>query len=144
MRADTIPRMSTKHLVAWAVTFVVLLVIDMIWLGVVAKGMYQEAMGDLMSPNPRLGFAAVFYLAYPIGLLVFAIVPGLDQQGVLRAALLGALFGLFCYATYDLTNLAVIRNWPLALSFIDIAWGALVSGVAAAAGAAALRWFAAR
>jgi uncharacterized membrane protein len=136
--------MSTKHLVAWAVTFVVLLVIDMIWLGVVAKGMYQEAMGDLMSPNPRLAFAAVFYLAYPIGLLVFAIVPGLDQQGVLRAALLGALFGLFCYATYDLTNLAVIRDWPLALSFIDIAWGALVSGVAAAAGAAALRWYGAR
>lgn len=136
--------MSTKHLVAWAVTFVVLLAIDMVWLGVVAKGMYQEAMGDLMSPNPRLAFAAVFYLAYPIGLLVFAIVPGLDQQGVLRAALLGALFGLFCYATYDLTNLAVIRGWPLALSFIDIAWGALVSGVAAAAGAAALRWYGAR
>jgi uncharacterized membrane protein len=72
--------MSTKHLVAWAVTFVVLLVIDMIWLGVVAKGMYQEAMGDLMSPNPRLAFAAVFYLAYPIGLLVFAIVPGLGSR----------------------------------------------------------------
>jgi uncharacterized membrane protein len=136
--------MSTKHLVAWAVTFVVLLVIDMIWLGVVAKGMYQDAMGDLMSPNPRLGFAALFYLAYPIGLLVFAIVPGLAQQGVLRAALLGGLFGLFCYATYDLTNLAVIRNWPLALSFIDIAWGTLVSGAAAAAGATALRWYAAR
>lgn len=133
--------MSTKHLVAWAVTFVVLLVIDMIWLGVIAKGMYQEAMGDLMSPNPRLAFAAVFYLAYPIGLLVFAIVPGLAAQGVMRAALMGGLFGLFCYATYDLTNLAVIRNWPLALSFIDIAWGTLVSGVAAAAGAAALRWF---
>ncbi|MDM0004624.1 DUF2177 family protein [Variovorax sp. J22G73] len=133
--------MSTKHLVAWAVTFVVLLVIDMIWLGVIAKGMYQEAMGDLMSPNPRLAFAAVFYLAYPIGLLVFAIVPGLAAQGVMRAALMGGLFGLFCYATYDLTNLAVIRNWPLALSFIDIAWGTVVSGVAAAAGAATLRWF---
>ncbi|MGJ7575525.1 DUF2177 family protein [Variovorax sp. RB2P76] len=136
--------MNTKHLVAWAVTFVVLLVIDMIWLGVVAKGMYQEAMGDLMSPNPRLAFAAVFYLIYPIGLLIFAIVPGLAAQGVMRAALMGGLFGLFCYATYDLTNLAVIRNWPLALSFIDIAWGTLVSGVAAAAGAATLRWFATR
>lgn len=136
--------MSTKHLVAWAVTFVVLLVIDMIWLGVIAKSMYQEAMGDLMSPNPRLAFAAVFYLAYPIGLLVFAIVPGLAAQGVMRAALMGGLFGLFCYATYDLTNLAVIRNWPLALSFIDIAWGTVVSGVAAAAGAATLRWFEAR
>ncbi len=124
--------MSTKHLVAWAATFVVLLVIDMIWLGVVAKGMYQEGMGDLMSPNPRLAFAGAFYLIYPIGLLLFAIVPGVE-----------ALFGMFCYGTYDLTNLAVIRNWPLALSFIDIVWGALVSGVAAAAGAVAWRWMAA-
>ena len=136
--------MSTKHLVAWAATFIVLLVIDMLWLGVVAKNMYQEAMGDLMSPQPRLAFAAVFYLLYPIGLLIFAILPGIDAQSVTRAAVLGALFGLFCYSTYDLTNLAVVRNWPLALSFIDIAWGTLVSGVAAAAGALALRWFSAR
>ena len=136
--------MSTKHLVAWAATFIVLLVIDMLWLGVVAKNMYQEAMGDLMSPQPRLAFAAVFYLLYPVGLLIFAILPGIDAQSVTRAAVLGALFGLFCYSTYDLTNLAVVRNWPLALSFIDIAWGTLVSGVAAAAGALALRWFSAR
>ncbi|RQO40937.1 DUF2177 domain-containing protein [Variovorax sp. KBW07] len=136
--------MSTKHLVAWAVAFVALLVIDMVWLGFVAKGMYQQGMGDLMSPQPRLAFAAVFYLLYPIGLLVFAIVPGVEAQSVMRAAVLGGLFGLFCYGTYDLTNLAVIRNWPLALSFIDIAWGTLVSGVAAAAGAVAMRWFMAR
>ncbi len=136
--------MSTKHLVAWAVTFVVLLVIDMLWLGVVAKGLYQQGMGDLMSPQPRLAFAAVFYLLYPVGLLIFAIVLGVEAQGVTRAAVLGGLFGLFCYGTYDLTNLAVIRNWPLALSFINIAWGTLVSGVAAAAGAVALRWFSAR
>jgi uncharacterized membrane protein len=134
--------MSTKHVVAWAVTFVVLLVIDMVWLGFVAKDMYQQGMGDLMSPQPRLAFAAVFYLLYPVGLLVFAVVPGVEAQSVTRAAVLGGLFGLFCYGTYDLTNLAVVRNWPLALSFIDIAWGALVSGVAAAAGAAALRRFA--
>jgi uncharacterized membrane protein len=136
--------MSTKHLVAWAVAFVVLLVIDVIWLGFVAKGMYQQGMGDLMSPQPRLAFAAVFYLLYPIGLLVFAIVPGVEAQSVVRAALLGGLFGLFCYGTYDLTNLAVVRNWPLALSFIDMAWGTLVSGVSAAAGAVAMRWFIAR
>lgn len=136
--------MSTKHLVAWAATFVVLLVIDALWLGVVAKNMYQSAMGDLMSPEPRLAFAAVFYLIYPIGLLIFAILPGTEAQSLVRVAVLGGLFGLFCYATYDLTNLAVIRNWPLALSFIDIAWGTLVSAVAATAGAVALRWFAAR
>ncbi|MGJ7525328.1 DUF2177 family protein [Variovorax sp. GB1P17] len=136
--------MSTKHLVAWAVTFVVLLVIDMIWLGLVAKGMYQQGMGELMSPQPRLAFAAVFYLLYPVGLVIFAIQPGVEAQSVMRAAVLGGLFGMFCYGTYDLTNLAVIRNWPLGLSFIDIAWGALVSGVAAAAGAVAWRWFASR
>ncbi|QNK65066.1 DUF2177 family protein [Variovorax sp. PAMC26660] len=136
--------MSTKHLVAWAVTFVVLLVIDMIWLGLVAKGMYQQGMGELMSPQPRLAFAAVFYLLYPVGLVIFAIQPGIEAQSVMRAAVLGGLFGMFCYGTYDLTNLAVIRNWPLGLSFIDIAWGALVSGVAAAAGAVAWRWFASR
>jgi len=136
--------MNTKHLVAWAATFVVLLTIDMLWLGIVAKGMYQQGMGELMSPQPRLAFAAVFYLLYPVGLLIFAILPGIDAQSVPRAAVLGGLFGLFCYATYDLTNLAVIRNWPLGLSFIDIAWGVVVSSVAAAAGAVALRWFASR
>ncbi len=136
--------MNIKHLVTWAATFVVLLVIDMVWLGLVAKGMYQEAMGDLMSPQPRLAFAAVFYLIYPVGLMIFAILPGIDAHSVTRAAVLGGLFGLFCYATYDLTNLAVIRNWPLALSFIDIAWGTVVSGMAATAGAVTLRWFSAR
>ncbi|RTQ34737.1 DUF2177 family protein [Variovorax gossypii] len=134
--------MSAKHLVAWVVTLAVLLALDMVWLGVVAKDMYQQGMSGLMSPNPRLGFAAVFYLAYPIGLLVFAIVPGLRAGGTMQATLMGGLFGLFCYGTYDLTNLAVVRDWPVALSFIDMAWGTLVSGAAAAAGAAALHRFA--
>jgi len=144
MGTDTIPRMSTKHLAAWAVTFAVLLVIDMAWLGFFAKGMYQQAMGELMSPQPRLAFAALFYLLYPVGLLIFAVVPGVEAQSLTRATVLGGLFGLFCYGTYDLTNLAVIRNWPLGLTFIDIGWGALVSGVAAAAGAVTLRWFVSR
>ncbi|MBU1357531.1 MAG: DUF2177 family protein [Gammaproteobacteria bacterium] len=134
----------TKHLVAWAATFAVMTVIDLIWLGVIAKGLYQQGMGDLMSPQPRLAFAALFYLMYPIGLVIFAVWPGVDAGSVMRAGVLGALFGLFAYATYDLTNLAVVRDWPLGLTFIDMAWGTLVSGVSAAAGAAALRWFLAR
>ncbi|RYY68520.1 MAG: DUF2177 family protein, partial [Comamonadaceae bacterium] len=85
-----------------------------------------------------------FYLMYPVGLVIFAVLPGMQADSVARAALLGALFGLFAYATYDLTNLAVVRGWPLGLSFIDMAWGTLVSGVSAAAGMAALRWFSAR
>jgi len=136
--------MTTKHLVAWAATFLVMIVIDLLWLGVIAKNFYAQAMGDLMSPQPRLGIAALFYLMYPVGLVIFAVLPGVDAGSVMRAGVLGALFGLFAYATYDLTNLAVVRNWPVALSFIDIAWGTLVSGVSAAAGAAVVRWFLAR
>lgn len=133
--------MSTKYLIAWGATFLVMLVIDLLWLGVIAKNMYAQAMGDLMSPQPRLAFAALFYLMYPVGLVIFAVLPGVDANSVLRAGVLGALFGLFAYGTYDLTNLAVVRGWPMGLSFIDMAWGTMVSGVSAAAGAVALRWF---
>jgi uncharacterized membrane protein len=138
------PLMMTKHLLAWAATFVVMVVIDLLWLGVIAKNMYQEGMGELMSPQPRLAAAALFYLLYPVGLVIFAVAPGVQADSVARAALLGALFGLFAYSTYDLTNLAVVRNWPVSLSFIDIAWGTFVSGVSSALGAIALRWFASR
>jgi uncharacterized membrane protein len=136
--------MTSKHLVAWAATFIVMLAIDLLWLGVIAKSYYQQAMGSLMSPEPRLGVAAVFYLMYPLGLIIFAVTPGVAADSIARAAVLGALFGLFAYATYDLTNLAVVRDWPVALSFVDIAWGTFVSAVASGAGAWVMRWFASR
>lgn len=138
------PRMNTKLLLAWAATFIVMLAIDLLWLGVIAKSLYQQGMGDLMSPQPRLAAAAAFYLLYPVGLVIFAVWPGVNADSVLRAAWLGALFGLFAYGTYDLTNLAVVRNWPVGLSFIDMAWGTFASGVASAGGAAALRWLSQR
>ena len=94
--------------------FIVMLALDGLWLGVIAKNLYQQGMGHLMSPQPRLAFAALFYLLYPVGLLIFAVMPGLAEGSVARAAMLGALFGLFAYATYDLTNLAVVRDWPSA------------------------------
>ena len=136
--------MTTKYLIAWAATFVVMLVIDLLWLGVIAKSYYQQAMGDLMSPQPRLAFAALFYLMYPVGLVIFAVLPGFSADSLVRAAVLGALFGLFAYATYDLTNLAVVRGWPMGLSFVDMAWGTFVSAVASGAGAWVMRWWAER
>lgn len=136
--------MTSKHLVAWAATFVVMAAIDLLWLGVIAKSLYQEGMGNLMSPQPRLGAAAAFYLLYPVGLVIFAVLPGMAEGTLARAALLGALFGFFAYATYDLTNLAAVKDWPVGLSFLDIAWGSFVSGISAVAGMAALRWFAQR
>ncbi|MET0544563.1 MAG: DUF2177 family protein [Variovorax sp.] len=136
--------MTTKYLLAWAATFVVMLAIDMLWLGVIAKSLYQQGMGNLMAPQPRLAIAALFYVMYPIGLVIFAVLPGMSADSLARAALLGALFGLFAYGTYDLTNLAVVRDWPVGLSFIDMAWGTFVSGLSAVAGMAVLRYFVAR
>ena len=120
--------------------FLTMLVIDAIWLGVIAKSMYANAMGGLMSPNPNLWAAAAFYLMFPLGLLIFAVLPQADSP-VWKAALMGALFGFFAYSTYDLTNLAVIKDWPLGLTFIDMAWGTMVSGIAAAVGKLALDYF---
>ena len=117
--------------------FLTMLFIDAIWLGVVAKSMYANAMGSLMSSTPNWWAAAAFYLLFPLGLVIFAVLPQADSP-VFKAVLMGALFGFFAYSTYDLTNLAVVKNWPLALTFIDMAWGTLASGIAAAAGKSAL------
>lgn len=111
--------------------------LDLLWLGFIATEWYQAGMAHLLAPRPNFWAAAAFYLLYPIGLLLFAVGPA---RGRWRHALvLGALFGLFAYGTYDLTNLAVLRDWPLVLSAVDMAWGAFVSAAGATAGALALR-----
>ena len=129
-----------KTLATYAAIFATMFVIDMLWLGLIAKSTYANAMGPLLSPHPNLWAAAAFYLLFPAGLLIFAVLPQADSP-VWKAALMGALFGFFAYATYDLTNLAVIRDWPLGLTFIDLAWGTTVSGVATIAGKFALDYF---
>ena len=122
-----------KYLGTYLAIFLTMFVIDMVWLGVIAKSAYASAMGPLLSPNPNLLAAAAFYLMFPAGLLIFAVLPQANSP-VWKAALMGALFGFFAYSTYDLTNLAVVKDWPLSLTFIDMAWGTLVSGIAATAG----------
>lgn len=126
-----------KYFGVYLAVFLTMFVIDMIWLGVIAKQTYANAMGPLLSPNPNLWAAGAFYLLFPVGLLIFAVLPQADSP-VLKAVLMGALFGFFAYSTYDLTNLAVVKDWPLGLTFIDMAWGTLVSGIAAGAGKLAL------
>lgn len=131
-----------KYLAAYAATATAMLVIDMIWLGVIAKPMYRAGIGHLMAESPNLVAAGAFYLMYPIGLMVFAVLPNASAVALFvgatspwaSAAVAGALFGLFAYATYDLTNLATLKNWPLQLSLIDIAWGVFASALATAAG----------
>ena len=106
-----------------------LVIIDLIWLLGIAKNLYRDDMGDLMSPNPKLWAGLCFYVLYAIGVCIFVIIPALSKQSWLYALQYGALFGLFCYMTYDLTNLAVIRDFPVRLAFIDIVWGGLVTAI---------------
>ncbi|QKM64166.1 DUF2177 domain-containing protein [Polynucleobacter tropicus] len=113
---------------------VCLLTVDLVWLLGIAKNLYRDEMGDLMAGEPKLTVALAFYLIYALGVCIFVIGPALSKQSCTDALIYGALFGLFCYMTYDLTSLAVIRNFPTKLALIDIAWGsfvtALCSGIA--------------
>jgi uncharacterized membrane protein len=120
-----------KNLITYAACFGAMLLLDAIWLGGVATPFYEHGIGHLMAPQPQLGVAALFYLGYPAGLAMFAAVPAASPR---QAALRGALFGLCCYGTYDLTNWATLKDWPASLALVDMAWGACVSAVAASAG----------
>jgi uncharacterized membrane protein len=123
----------TRHLVAYLAAAVVLFALDMLWLRVIAADWYQQGIGHLMAGDVNLVAGAAFYVLFPVGLLIFAIAP---QAGAVwwRAAMMGALFGFFAYATYDLTNLATLKAWPLGLSALDVMWGTIASAAAATAG----------
>jgi uncharacterized membrane protein len=118
----------------------VMLALDMLWLGVIARPIYQQSIGHLMAERPDVGVAAAFYALYAAGVLIFAVVPQAEDPAWGRTVLMGALFGFFAYATYDLTNLATLRNWPWRLTLVDMAWGTLLSAVSAAAAKAAMNW----
>ena len=128
----------TRILTAWAATAVVMVALDLLWLGLIAKPLYQQGIGHLMAAQPNVQVAVLFYALYATGLVVFAVWPAEAAPGWSKALLSGALFGFFAYATYDLTNLATLKDWPVALSLIDIAWGTCVSAVSATAGKFAL------
>lgn len=123
-----------KSAAAFVATFVVLLVLDLLWIGVVANPMYRAGIGHLMAETADLKWAFVFYIVYVTGLLHYGVAPHASAPGVLATAKSAALFGFFAYAVYDLTNLAVLRDWPVSLAFIDMAWGTTVSTLAAVAG----------
>jgi uncharacterized membrane protein len=126
-----------RWLVGYGAALSTLLVLDALWLGVVARPLYQQGLGPLLADPPRWGFAAAFYLLYPLGVVIFAVLPMGATVAWPRTLLLAALFGLFCYGTYDLTNLATLKGWPVRLAVLDMAWGAVLS-VAVAAAAKAL------
>jgi uncharacterized membrane protein len=129
----------TRIAIAYIATAVVFCGLDFLWLGVVAKGYYQSQVGTLLLDRPNLPVAAAFYALYVAGVLIFAVVPGLEMGSPVRALAAGALFGFFAYATYDLTNLATLKGWSVGITLLDLAWGAIVTGISATAGVLAAR-----
>lgn len=101
--------------------------IDMVWLGLVAKNFYKDQIGFLMTPNINWTAAIIFYLIFIAGLVIFVISPAMEKSSWIYAILFGALFGFITYATYDLTNLATLKDWPLMVTIVDLIWGAVLA-----------------
>ena len=123
----------SRIVVLYVIATAIFLACDLVWLGLVARGFYQRHLGYLMRNPVNWAAALLFYLLFVVGLLIFAIKPALDVQNPLRALLYGALFGFFTYATYDLTNLATVRDWPLIVTVADLSWGVVLCSIVACA-----------
>jgi uncharacterized membrane protein len=111
-----------------------MIILDAIWLSLAVPRIYQPAIGHLLADKPNFVIAAVFYLLYLVGVVVFAVMPGREAGSWIAAAFLGGLLGAVAYGTYDFTNLSTLRGWPLGLSLIDVAWGIVLTAIAALAG----------
>lgn len=133
--------MIKTALTAYAGSLVTLLVLDGIWLGLVARTFYRDQLGDLMLPQPNLAIAAIFYLFFTVAVVMLAVVPAVGGGALGRALLFGAVLGLAAYGTYDITNLSTLKNWPIMVSIVDMAWGTFVTAATAGGGYAAARYF---
>ncbi len=126
----------------YLVALLTFLAIDGLWLTVVAKNFYAKHLGFIMSKTPNLASAGIFYLIYILGMVVLVLSPALEKSSLRQAILTGALFGLCGYATYDLTNLATIKDWPLLVTMVDLVWGtALSASVAGISYTILTKWF---
>ncbi|MDZ7647162.1 MAG: DUF2177 family protein [Cytophagales bacterium] len=127
----------------YAIALPVFFAIDMLWLGFVARTFYKNQIGFLMKPDVNWAAAIVFYLLFLVGLVIFVIGPAVEKKDWIHALLAGALFGLITYATYDLTNLATLKDWPLTVVWVDMLWGTfLASSVSTITYLIAIKWVA--
>jgi uncharacterized membrane protein len=113
----------------YLVALPVFLIVDLVWLGIVARGFYRSELGHLMRPDINWGAAFLFYAIFVAGIVVFATWPGIERESLLRSILLGAFLGLVAYAAYDLTNLATLAGFPVRMALVDLCWGAVLCGV---------------
>ena len=128
------------YLIAYLSALVVFGLVDAGWLSTMGNMLYRPLLGDMLAPSVRIAPAIGFYLLYPVGITVFAALPAIKSGSLSTALILGLLFGAIAYGTYDLTNQATLRTWPVQITLIDIAYGAVASGLAAMAAFAIVRW----
>jgi uncharacterized membrane protein len=120
-----------RYFAAYGIALAIFLILDAIWLGLVARGFYMGRIGDLILDQPRWGIAAVFYAVYVIGLVYFAISTGMNGGGAGVAAMNGALFGFFAYMTYNFTNLSTMKGYDTVIALVDTSWGAVLGAAVA-------------
>lgn len=118
-----------NYIKMYLIALIVFIIIDGIWLLFISKNLYQKELGHLLTTNPKLMAAAIFYLLFLVGLVYFVINPGIEKESIKTIIISGLLFGLITYATYDLTNLATLKNWPLKITIIDLIWGSSLSSI---------------
>lgn len=122
-----------QTLILAGIAFPILFVIDLLWIGVIGNGFYKSQLGSLMRPDVVWPAALLFYVIYVLAIALFVLSPAFaHQSSLLQVAVMGALFGLAAYATYDLTNLATLKDWPLALTLVDLTWGSFVTALTSA------------
>lgn len=131
-----------KLIVSYVLTTLVFFAVDMTWLGFIAKDLYKKYLGGFLSDKVNWSAAIVFYLLFIVGIFYFAILPAVEKNSLTKAIIAGALFGFFTYATYDLTNLATLKDWPLPIVLIDIIWGSVLTAIVSTAGYLAVKWIA--
>lgn len=128
------------YLKLYGMTAVAFFAIDIVWLGVIASKFYDRHLSAIMREEVNVGAAAGFYLLYIAGIVVFAVLPGLEAGTLGRAAILGAFFGLVAYATFDLTSMALIEGFNWTVVVVDLVWGTVLTASVASVGYAAGRW----
>jgi uncharacterized membrane protein len=128
------------YLKLYLASLVVFFAVDMVWLGLVASSFYKKHLGYLMAPTINWYAAIIFYLLFILGILVFVVLPGIKENSLPNTILRAAFFGLITYATYDLTNLATIKDWPLTVTLVDLVWGMVLSTIVSVAGFFVAKW----
>jgi len=140
-KQDGAKKDAMAYLIAYLVCILVMGGLDFLWLSNTSAPLYHRDLGPLLADNPNMRVAVIFYLIFNVGILIFAVRPALASSDWRVAALYGALFGFFAYATYDLTNFATLKVWTLRVTLLDIAWGTFLTGtVAGAASMVALKF----